>query len=40
MRHERAHAEILGQGAGLAVGGFGQLDLQGLALRGDLAEEP
>ena len=37
---ERAHAEFVGQGEGLAVVGFGLLDLRGLALRRDLAEEP
>ncbi len=36
---ERAHAEFLGQGEGLAVVGFGLLDLRGLALRRNLAEE-
>ena len=36
---ERAHAEFLGQGEGLAVVGFGWLDLWGIALRSDLAEE-
>ena len=37
---ERAHAQLLGQGYGLLVGGCGRLDLRGSALRGDLAEEP
>ena len=37
---ERAHAELLGQGEGLAVVGFGLLDLRGIALRRNLAEEP
>ena len=36
---ERAHAEFVGQGEGLLVVGFGQLDLRGLAPRGNLAEE-
>ena len=37
---ERAHAQFLGQGEGLAVVGLGWLDVWGLALRGNLAEEP
>ena len=37
---ERAHPQLLSQGEGLAVGGFGQLGLRGLAVRVDLAEEP
>jgi hypothetical protein len=36
---ERAHAECLGQGEGLAVVGFGVLALWRLAPRGNLAEE-
>ena len=36
---ERAHAECLGQGEGLAVGGFGLFDLRGLTLRRNVAEE-
>ena len=40
VRLERAHAQRLGQGQGLTVGGFGRLDLRGLAMRVDLAEEP
>ena len=28
---ERAHAQLLGQGEGLAVVGFGRLDLRGIA---------
>ena len=36
---ERAHAEFLGQGEGLLVVGFGRLDLRGLALRRNVAEE-
>src|SRR5262249_22966358 len=36
---ERAHTEFVGQGEGLLVVGFGQLERWGLALRGDLAEE-
>ena len=39
MGLERAHAQFLGQGEGLAVVGFGLLDLWGLAMRGNLAEE-
>ena len=37
---ERAHAELLGQGEGLAVGGFGQLNRRGIALCVDDAEKP
>jgi hypothetical protein len=37
---ERAHAERVGQGEGLAVGGCGWLDPQGLALRRHLPQEP
>src|SRR5262245_15423691 len=40
MGLEWAHAELLGQGEGLAVMGFGRLDLWGIAMRGNLAEEP
>jgi hypothetical protein len=36
---ERAHAEFLGQGKGLAVVGFGWLDLRGLAPRRNVTEE-
>ena len=36
---ERTHAEFLGQGEGLAVVGFGLLNLRGLALRRNVAEE-
>ena len=36
---ERAHAEFLGQGEGLAVVGFGLLDLRRLAPRRNVAEE-
>ena len=36
---ERAHAEFLGQSEGLAVVGFGRLNLRGLVLRSDVAEE-
>ena len=36
---ERAHAEFVGQGQGLAVVGFGQLVLRGLTSRRDVAEE-
>src|SRR5262249_12609267 len=37
---ERAHAQICGERYGLLVGGCGGLDLQGSALRGDLAIQP
>jgi hypothetical protein len=37
---ERAHADRLGQGEGLAVVALGRLDLRGAAVRGDVAEEP
>ena len=37
---KRAHAQRLGQGQGLTVGGFGQLGLRAMAVRVDLAEEP
>ena len=40
MRLQRAHAEFLGQGEGLAVVGGGLVDVRGLAMHGDLAEEP
>ena len=36
---ERAHAQFLGQGEGLAVVVFGLLDLRRLAPRGNVAEE-
>ena len=36
---ERAHAQLLGQGEGLAVVGGGFVDVRGSAMRGDLAEE-
>ena len=36
---ERAHAEFLSQGEGLAVVGFGRLDLRGIAPRRNVAEE-
>jgi hypothetical protein len=39
MGEERAHAELLGQGEGLAVGGFGLLNRWRLAPRRDLAEQ-
>ena len=39
MGLERAHAELLGQGQGLAVVGFGWLDLRRLAPRRNVAEE-
>jgi hypothetical protein len=34
-----AHPQLLGEGEGLAVGGFGELNLRGIALRVDVAEE-
>jgi hypothetical protein len=37
--HERAHAEFVGQGEGLAVVGFGLRALRWLAPRCNLAEE-
>ena len=36
---ERAHAELFGQGEGLAVMGGGCVDVRGRAMRGGLAEE-
>ena len=36
---ERAHTELLSQGEGLAVVVFGWLDLGGITMRSDLAEE-
>ena len=39
VRLERAHAEFLGQGEGLAVVGFGLRALWGLAPRRNVAEE-
>src|SRR5262249_19067712 len=36
---ERAHAQLLGQGEGLAVMGSGPLALRGIAMRGNVAEE-
>jgi hypothetical protein len=36
---ERAHAECLGERKGLAVMGGGLVDVQGSAMRGDVAEE-
>jgi hypothetical protein len=40
MRLQRAHAQLVGQGKGLAVVGFGLVDVQRLATPGDLAKEP
>jgi hypothetical protein len=37
---ERAHAQRLGQGEGLVVMGFSLLDIWGIVMRSDLAEEP
>jgi hypothetical protein len=40
VRLERAHAQRLGQGQGLTVGGCGSLGLRGMVVRIDLTEEP
>ena len=40
MGRERAHAKLIGQRHGLSVGGFGCLGIRGLALCGNLTEEP
>jgi hypothetical protein len=40
MGLQRAHAKLLGEGEGLSVVGFGFLDRWGLAVHGDLGEEP
>src|SRR5215471_1097134 len=37
--HERAHAEFLGEGKGLAVVGGCLVDVRGSAMHGDLTEE-
>ena len=37
--HKRAHAEFIGQGLGLAVVGFGLVDLRGITMRGNVTEE-
>ncbi len=37
--HERPHAECRGQDKGLAVMGGGRIDVQGSAMRGNVAEE-
>ena len=37
---EWAHAECLGQGQGMPVGGCGWLDIRRVAMRRNLAEEP
>ena len=37
---ERAHAEFVGQGEGLAVGDLRQRDFQGLTLCRNLTQEP
>ena len=37
---QRAHAKLRGQGQGLLVVGFGMRDIRGMALGGDLTEEP
>jgi hypothetical protein len=36
---ERAHAEFVGQGEGLAVASFGLCDFWGLPMRGNITEE-
>ena len=38
--HKGAHAQFVGQRQGLAVVLFGTLHFSGIAMRGDLAEEP
>ena len=40
VRLERAHAQFLGEGEGLAVVRGGLVDIRRLALCGDLAKEP
>jgi hypothetical protein len=40
VRHERAHAEFLSQGQGLAVIDDSLVDVRGLAMRSDLTEQP
>ena len=40
MGLEWAHAELLGQGEGLAVVGFGQGDIWGMAVQRDLTKQP
>jgi hypothetical protein len=37
--HQRTHTQLFGERHGLAVMGFGGLDLRGFPMRGDLAEE-
>ena len=39
VRHERAHAELVGQRQGLAVGGFALFDLRGITMGGNVTEE-
>jgi hypothetical protein len=39
VRHERAHACLLGQGQSLLVVGFGLLALRGIAPRRNVVEE-
>ena len=36
---EGAHTEFVGQGEGLAVVGFGLLEIRGIAVHGDIAED-
>jgi hypothetical protein len=36
---QRAHAEFVGQGEGLAIAGIGLFDLRGLTMRGNITEE-
>src|SRR5438128_1894192 len=40
VRLERAHLQFLGQRQGLPVVGFSRLDIRGVAVHGDVAEEP
>ena len=40
VRLEWAHAEFLGQGQGLAVGGFGRRHVRRVTMHGNLTEEP
>jgi hypothetical protein len=37
--HERAHPQFLGEGEGLALGGFGLLDLWWITMWGNITEE-
>jgi hypothetical protein len=40
MRQERTHSKLLGQSQRLPIGGFYQLNLGGVVMRVDFAEEP